>query len=99
MKAQFVQTGPGRCGDLVPAAGPGRSGGWSLRSVFAAAAEGVGRLAAGLALARERRAAVRQLSGLSDRQLADIGLHRAQLWEVVDTMLRAAQRRSRGAGG
>jgi uncharacterized protein YjiS (DUF1127 family) len=32
---------------------------------------------------RERRAAVNELSGLSDRELADIGLTRAQISEVV----------------
>jgi uncharacterized protein YjiS (DUF1127 family) len=100
MNTQCMQTGLGHRGDRVMAAGPGQVGGGSwLKSLFAAAAVSVSRLTAGFARARDRRAALRELSSLSDRQLTDIGLNRAQLGEVVDTMLRAAGRRTDRAHG
>jgi len=95
MNTQCMQTGLGSRSDLVSATGPSKpSTGPSLKGFFAAAAAGVHHLTAGFAQSRTRRAALRELSGLSDRQLTDIGLHRAQLGEVVERMLSAARRRS-----
>jgi len=95
MNTQCMQTGLGPRGDLVSATGPSKPGtGPSLKGFFAATAVGVHRLTEGFARSRARRAALRELSSLSDRQLTDIGLHRAQLGEVVERMLNAASRRS-----
>lgn len=100
MNTQCMQTGIGQGGDVATAKAPRQfHGGASLKSFFTAAAVRVGRLTAGFERARERRAALRQLSSLSDRQLEDIGLRRAQLGEVVDTMLRAAGRHPQRADG
>lgn len=47
------------------------------------------RLAASVASFQERRAAINQLSGMSDRELADIGLSRGASYAVFD--LKVAQ--------
>ena len=46
------------------------------------------RTAAALSTWNKRRVAIRELSGLSDRQLADIGLLRAEIPGVVDKLLK-----------
>ena len=61
----------------------------SLTALYAAAAERATR-------ARVRPDAVRQLSTLSDRQLADIGIERSQIHQVVDGLMGAAGRRAHG---
>lgn len=43
-------------------------------------------LRAALHRSHERRVAIRELSALSDRQLADIGIIRSQIPEVVQTL-------------
>ena len=48
------------------------------------------RLGQALSAARRRRAAIGELSALSDRALKDIGLHRSQIRSVVHEMTRAA---------
>ncbi len=48
------------------------------------------RLGQALGVWRKRRAAVRELSVLSDHMLKDIGLHRGEIRSVVDEMTRAA---------
>ena len=95
MTTHCMQPGLRPPGDLLSATrtSPSKSGS-SLKSFFAAASVGVSRLTQGVHRSRKRRAALRELSRLSDRQLADIGLHRGQLGEVVDTMLSAADGRS-----
>ena len=51
---------------------------------------GVSRLVEGFRAARRRRAAIGELSALSDRSLKDIGLHRGEIRSVVREMTRAA---------
>ncbi len=51
---------------------------------------GVSRLVEGFRAARRRRAAIGELSALSDRSLKDIGLHRSEIRSVVDEMSRGA---------
>lgn len=99
MTTHCMQTRPGARGDLVAATGLSRPAtGSSLNGLYAAAAAGTRRLLAKIVRARTRRAALGELSSLSDRQLMDIGLQRAQLGEVVNSMLSAADRRSDRAG-
>ncbi len=62
------------------------AGGASLHSIET----GVSRLVEGFRAARRRRAAIGELSALSDRILEDIGLHRGEIRSVVDAMTRAA---------
>ncbi|MDX1528054.1 MAG: DUF1127 domain-containing protein [Gammaproteobacteria bacterium] len=61
----------------------------SLTALYLAAAERAAR-------ARARRSALRQLSTLSDRQLADIGIERSRIQQVVDGLMGAAERRAHG---
>ncbi len=63
------------------------AGGVPLRSIET----GVSRLVKGLRAARRRRAAIGELSALSDHALKDIGLHRSQIRSVVHEMTRAAK--------
>ncbi len=51
---------------------------------------GVSRLVEGFRAARGRRAAIVELSALSDDTLKDIGLHRSEIRSVVHEMTRAA---------
>ena len=51
---------------------------------------GVSRLVEGFRAARRRRAAIGELSALSDDTLKDIGLHRSEIRSVVHEMTRAA---------
>ncbi len=62
------------------------AGGVPLRSIET----GVSRLVEGFRATRRRRAAIGELSALSDCTLKDIGLHRSQIRSVVDEMTRAA---------
>lgn len=62
------------------------AGGAPLRSIET----GVSRLVAGFRAVRRRRAAIGELSALSDHALKDIGLHRSQIRSVVDEMTRVA---------
>ena len=48
------------------------------------------RLGQALSVWRRRRAAIGELSALSDHALKDIGLHRGEIRSVVDAMARAA---------
>ncbi len=50
----------------------------------------VSRLGQALGVWRKRRAAVRELSVLSDHMLKDIGLHRGEIRSVVDEMIPVA---------
>ena len=63
------------------------AGGVPLRSLET----GVSRLVEGFRAGRRRRAAIGELSALSDRTLADIGLHRGEIRSVVHEMTRAAE--------
>lgn len=49
-------------------------------------------------LARQRRAAINELSRLSDEQLKDIGVRRAQIPELVDGMFRRGTGSRQGSG-
>ncbi len=62
------------------------AGGAQLRSVET----GVSRLVEGFRAARRRRAAIGELSALSNHALKDIGLHRSEIRSVVDELTRAA---------
>ncbi|MCH8926015.1 MAG: DUF1127 domain-containing protein [Proteobacteria bacterium] len=62
------------------------AGGAPLRSIET----GVSRLVEGFRAARRRRAAIGELSALSDHTLKDIGLHRSEILSVVHEMTRAA---------
>ncbi len=62
------------------------AGGAPLRSIET----GVSRLVEGFRAARNRRAAIGELSALSDHTLKDIGLHRGEIRSVVHEMTRAA---------
>ena len=62
------------------------AGGAPLRSIET----GVSRLVEGFGAARRRRAAIGELSALSDHALKDIGLHRGEIRSVVHEMTRAA---------
>ncbi len=62
------------------------AGGAPLRSLET----GVSRLVEGFRAARRRRAAIDELSALSDHALKDIGLHRGEIRSVVHEMARAA---------
>lgn len=55
-----------------------------LSRLFRAALRPVARLARGIAQARRRGAAIRQLSALDDHLLGDIGITRGQIPAVVD---------------
>ncbi len=61
-------------------------GGASLHAL----ASRVSRLGQALSVWRRRRAAVRELSVLSDHMLKDIGLHRSEIRSVVHEMTRVA---------
>ena len=63
------------------------AGGAPLRSIET----GVSRLIEGSRAARRRRAAIGELSALSDHALKDIGLHRGEIRSVVHEMTRAAE--------
>lgn len=67
----------------------------TLRRLRAALAAPGARLRKSFSAARRRRAAIRQLSVLSDRQLADIGISRSQIEDVVDGLVRAGRRGER----
>ena len=62
------------------------AGGAPLRSIET----GVSRLVDRFRAARRRRAAIGELSALSDHTLKDIGLHRSEIRSVVHEMTRAA---------
>ena len=62
------------------------AGGAPLRSLET----GVSRLVEGFRAARRHRAAIGELSALSDHALKDIGLHRSEIPSVVHEMTRAA---------
>ena len=62
------------------------AGGVPLRSIET----GVSRLVEGFRAARRRRAAIGELSALSDHALKDVGLHRGEIRSVVHEMTRAA---------
>ena len=62
------------------------AGGAPLRSLET----GVSRLVEGFRAGRRRRAAIRELSALSDHTLKDIGLHRGEIRSVVHEMTRVA---------
>ncbi len=62
------------------------AGGAPLRSIET----GVSRLVEGFRAARKRRAAIGELSALSDHTLKDIGLHRSEIRWVVHEMTRVA---------
>lgn len=67
---------------------------WGAR--LASAVTGpVSRIVGRLTAWQHRRAAIRELTRLSDRQLSDVGIDRERIGEVVDAMMRAAERRSR----
>ena len=60
------------------------------KGLYAAATQYFSSVAAGFVRAHKRRAAIRDLSRLSDRQLRDVGIRREQIREVVDGMLARA---------
>ena len=62
------------------------AGGAPLRGIET----GVSRLVEWFRATRRRRAAIGELSALSDRMLKDIGLHRGEIRSVVHEMTRAA---------
>ena len=62
------------------------AGGAPLRSIET----GVSRLVEGFRATRRHRAAICELSALSDHALKDIGLHRSEIPSVVHEMTRAA---------
>ncbi len=81
-KARRNRTTPGLARRIVADI----AGGAPLRNIET----GVSRLIEGFRAARRRRAAIGELSALSDRTLKDIGLHRSQIRSVVHEMTRAA---------
>ncbi len=81
-KARRNRTAPGLARRVVADI----AGGAPLRSIET----GVSRLVEGFRAARRRRAAIGELSALSDHALKDIGLHRNEIPSVVDEMTRAA---------
>jgi len=58
--------------------------GWRLVSVFGAIGTFLGGIVQFLAIYPQRRAVFDQLNGLTDRELADIGLERADIARVFD---------------
>lgn len=98
MTTQCMQTRLSPRGQLVAGSGTGHSRAVSLlRGLYAAASAEISRLTAGFVRAQRRRAALRELASLSDRQLADIGVERFQIAEVVDGLTGAGRRSDGGA--
>ena len=70
---------------------------FEVRRQFGAAAGGRWRPLAKLDAWQKRRRAIRDLEALDDRQLADIGLSRAQIRPLVDGLLDAGSAGPRAA--
>lgn len=89
MNTQCMQTRLEPGAGLISAAGRTESGTRSwLKGLYARVAGSARRLALSFDRAQSRRAAIRELSRLSDGQLADIGISRGQIREVVDGLMR-----------
>lgn len=58
----------------------------AIRALFSGAGRVAARALRDIALWRRRRATLRELQGLDDRMLKDIGLYRGEIWSAADAV-------------